>query len=47
MLTAINDIGTQQAQPIKSTQVKIESLLNYAATCSHVKLRFHASDMIL
>ena len=47
ILTAINDIGTQQAKPTKNTQVKIERFLNYAATYPHVKLRFHASDMIL
>ena len=46
-MTAINDIGTQQAEPTKNTQVKIERLLYYAATYPHVKLSFHASDMIL
>ena len=47
MLTAINDICTQQAESTKNTQVKVERLLNYAATCPHVKLKFHASDMII
>ena len=47
MLTAINDIGTEQAEPTKNTQVKIERLLNYTATYLHVKLRFYASGMIL
>ena len=47
MLTTINDIGTQQAEPTKNAQLNIERLLNYAATYPHIKLRFHASDMIL
>jgi len=47
ILTAINDIGTQQAEPTKNTQQKNEKILNYAATYSHAKLRFHASGMIL
>ena len=47
MLTAINDIGTQQDKPTKNTQVKVEKFLNYAATYPHVKLRFHTSDIIL
>ena len=47
MLTDINDIGTQQAEPTKNTQVKIERLLNYAATYPHVKLRFHTNGIIL
>ena len=47
MSTSINDIGTQQAKPTKNTQLKIKILLNYADTYPHVKLRCHASDIIL
>ena len=47
MLTAINNISTQQAKPRKNTGVKIERLLNDTVTYPHIKIRFHASDMIL
>ena len=47
MLTTSNYIGTQQAEPTKNAQVKIERLLNYASTYPHVKVRIYVSDMLL
>ena len=47
MLIAINDICTNKPNLQKHALEKIERLLNYVATYQHVKLKFHASDIIL
>ena len=47
MLTALNEIAAEQAQPTKSTLNKATKLLNYASTYPSTTVRYHASDMIL
>ena len=47
MLTAINEISRSQAKPTENTMKAVKMLLDYAATYPDVKVRFHASDMIL
>ena len=47
MLTALNEIGSQQAHPTKLTQQKVQHLLDYANTFCNVFLQFNASDMQL
>lgn len=47
MLTALNEISTEQANPTQSTLDKCQRLLDYAATYPDVFVRFYASDMIL
>ena len=44
-LPGLNNIGTQQAQPIIKIQEKIQQFLDYAATHSHVALYFYVSDI--
>ena len=47
ILPALNEIGTQQAQPTEKTKQKIHQLLDYVNTYKNAILRFYASDMIL
>ena len=47
MLTALNEIGTEQAAPTVNTKKKTSQLLDYAATYEDTTLRFYASDMVL
>ena len=47
MLTALNEIAAQQASATEKTLKAANKLLDYAATYHKVKVRFHASDMIL
>ena len=47
MLTALNDIGSQQALPTLNVQKKVQQLLDYANTYPDVFIRFYASDMQL
>ena len=47
MLVALNDIGTQQAQPTTQVMDKVQQLLDYASTYPQVYIRFYASDMQL
>ena len=47
MLAALNDIGTQQAQPTSNVMNKVQQLLDYANTYPQVYIRFYASDMQL
>ena len=46
-LTALNDIGSQQANPTQNTTRLANHLLDYLATHPNATLRFYASDMIL
>ena len=47
MLTALNDIGSQQALPTEKVKQKVQQLLDYANTYNNVFVRFYASDMQL
>ena len=47
MLTALNDIGTQQALPTQKVREKLQQLMDYANTYKNVFVRFYASDMQL
>ena len=47
MLTALNDIGIQQAHPTVKVKDKLQTLMDYANTYPNVFLRFYASDMQL
>jgi hypothetical protein len=47
MLPALNEIGTQQSAPTKSTKQAANTLMDFAATYPDAKVRFYASDMIL
>ena len=47
MLVALNEIAAHQATPTQFILTKCRQLLDYAATYPDVKLRFHASNMIL
>jgi hypothetical protein len=47
MLTALNDIGTQQAFPTTKVKAKVQQLLDYANTYKNVFVRYYASDMQL
>ena len=47
MLPSLSDISTTQAKPTTNTAKKVDWLFDYCATYSLVKMRFHASDMIL
>ena len=47
MLTALQEIASEQAKPTEDTLKKCKHLLDYAATYPNAILRFHASDMIL
>ena len=47
MLPSLSDISTTQAKPTTNTAKKVDWLFDYCATYPLVKMRFHASDMIL
>ena len=47
MLTALNDLGSQQALPTQNVKKKIQQLLDYANTYQIVSLKFYAGDMQL
>ena len=47
MLPALNQIGSQQAQPTQLVMKKIQRLMDYANTYQHAYVRFYASDMQL
>ena len=47
MLTALNDIGAQQALPTQKVKQKVQQLLDYANTYQDVFVRYYASDMQL
>jgi hypothetical protein len=47
LLPALNEIGTQQSKPTKSTNQAANTLMDFAATYPDAKVRFYASDMIL
>lgn len=47
LLPALNEISTQQAQPIKFIWSKGEMLLDYVHTHQNAQIRHHASDMCL
>ena len=47
ILPALNTILQSQAKPTETTKSATTNLLDYCATYPNVKLRFHASDMIL
>ena len=47
ILTALNHIGTTQAQPTQATKEQCIRLMDYLSTYPNTFLRFHASDMIL
>jgi len=47
ILTALNDISSQQSNPTETTLKKCRRLLDYVATYKNTFLRYHASDMIL
>lgn len=47
LLPALNEIGTQQSKPTKSTNNAANTILDFVSTYPNGKIRFHASDMIL
>ena len=47
MLVALNEIAAHQASPTQFILEKCKQILNYAATYPNVRLRFHATDMVL
>lgn len=47
ILTALNEIATQQAAPTLETNKKVKMLMDYLATYPNAKLRFYAGSMIL
>lgn len=47
MLTALSDLGTQQASATTNTSARFKHFLNYCATYPNSALRYIASDMIL
>lgn len=47
ILPALNTIAQSQAKPTATTKAAINTLLDYCTTYPRVKLRFHASDMVL
>ena len=47
ILPAINEIPMVQSDPTENTNNKITMLLDYLATYSNAKIRYHASDMVL
>ena len=47
ILPALNQIGSQQAQPTIKIKDKIQRLLDYVNTYKNAKVRFYASDMQL
>ena len=47
ILTALNNIATQQAKPTVTTKEKALVLMDYLATYPNAKLRYYAGDMKL
>ena len=47
MLTALNDIGSQQLLPTEKVKEKIWQLMDYANTYQNMYVWFYASDMQL
>ena len=47
MLTALNKIGSAQAQPTEAVEKAVNRFLQYAATWPNAILVYHASDMRL
>ena len=47
MLTALNEIGTEQAKATTTTNDKTNHLLDYCCTYTDSKIRYYASDMVL
>ena len=47
ILTALNEIATQQSRPTVTTEKKAQMLMDYLATFPNAKLRFYAGDMKL
>ena len=47
MLTALNDISSQQSQSTQETMNKCKQFMDYAATYPNSYIQVHASDMIL
>ena len=47
LLPSLSDISTTQAKPTANTAKEVDWLFDYVATYPLVKIRFHASDMIL
>ena len=47
MLPGLNEVSTQQASPIITTQQKVTHLMDYISTHPNAVIRFHDSDMCL
>ena len=47
ILPALNELGTEQAQPTQKTMDKVHRLMDYANTYPDVYIRYYASDMVL
>jgi hypothetical protein len=47
MLTALNDMSSQQAHPTVKVKDKLQTLMDYANTYPNIFLRYYASDMQL
>jgi hypothetical protein len=46
LILPVNVLASEQTQATAATSDKVINLLNYCATHSEAKLRYHASDMI-
>ncbi len=46
MLTAVNKIGSRQAEPTIAVMAEVNRLLQYAATWPNSEVVYHASDMV-
>jgi len=47
ILAALSAIAGQQSKPTKQMEQRVEQFLDYMATHPEVKIRYHASDMVL
>ena len=47
ILSALSAIASEQTKAIEAAEAKVDQLLDYVATKSNAKVRYHASDMIL
>ena len=47
LVTALNDISRQQAQPTENVRKKCQQILDYVATYPNAYTRYHSSNMIL
>jgi hypothetical protein len=47
IVTALNEISSQQAAPTEKTKLACNMLLDYLSTHSDATIRYHASDMVL